>query len=237
VTYTLIGRCARTGALGIGVATYSLAVGGLCPAVISGTGALASQAFVNPTFKTLGGRLLRAGHPAGQVLEMLRGADADFAFRQVAVLDRRGDAACHTGPNCRDWAGHLAGPGFVACGNVLKDAGVVKAMARAFEERPAAPLAERLLAGLEAGRDAGGQVGGAGHLPERSASLLVHAPEEEHALIDLRVDGHADAVTELRRLHDEFSPYVAFHALRWRHPADAPPQERFVASLEDGGSG
>jgi uncharacterized Ntn-hydrolase superfamily protein len=231
MTYTLVARCARSGALGIGVATYSLAVGGLCPAVVSGVGAVASQAFVNPTFRTLGANLLRAGHPAAQVLEMLRGADPDFAYRQVAVVDRRGGTACHTGAHCRAWAGHVAGPGFIACGNVLQDEGVAQAMADAFAAAPEAALAERMLRALEAGRDAGGQVGGSGHLPERSASLLVHAAEEEHAAFDLRVDGHADAVTELRRLHDEFAPYVAFHALRWRNPAGAQPQERFVASL------
>jgi uncharacterized Ntn-hydrolase superfamily protein len=231
MTYTLLARCPRSGALGIGIATYSLAVGGLCPVVISGVGALASQAFVNPMLKTLGARLLRAGHPAAQVLEMLRGADPQFAFRQVAVLDRRGDVAIHTGERCRAWAGHVAGPGFVAFGNVLRGEGVAQAMAAAFQAAPGAPLAERLLRGLEAGRDAGGQVGGSGPLPERSASLLVHETEEEHALLDLRVDSHATAVQELRRLHDEFAPYIAFHALRWRDPGAAPPQEQFVASL------
>jgi len=231
MTYTLLARCPRSGALGIGVATYSLAVGGLCPLVVSGVGAVASQAFVNPTLKTLGASLLRAGHPAAQVLEMLRGADPDFDFRQVAVIDRRGDSAVQTGPRCRAWAGHVAGPGFVACGNVLRDAGVARAMAEAFAAAPDAPLAERLLRGLEAGRDAGGQVGGTGPLPERSASLLVHAADEEHALIDLRVDRHATAVQELRSLHDEFAPYVAFHAGRWRNPGAALPQEQFVAML------
>jgi uncharacterized Ntn-hydrolase superfamily protein len=231
MTYTLVGRCARTGTLGIGIATYSLAVGGLCPVVVSGAGALASQAFVNPTLKSLGARLLRAGHPAPQVLELLRGADPQFEFRQVAVVDRRGDTAIHTGARCRAWAGDVSGPDFVACGNVLKDGGVAQAMADAFMASEPEPLAERLLRAIEAGRDAGGQVGGSGHLPERSAALLVHIPQEEHAWIDLRVDGHGDAVTELRRLYDEFAPYVAFHVQRWRDPDTAPPQEAFVASL------
>jgi uncharacterized Ntn-hydrolase superfamily protein len=232
MTYTLIGRCARTGALGIGIATYSLAVGGLCPVVISDVGAMTSQAFVNPVLKTLGARLLRDGYQASQVLEMLRSADPHFAFRQVAVLDRRGNSACHDGPSCRAWAGNVAGPGFVACGNVLKDASVTAAMAEAFAATWEVGLAERLMRALEAGRDAGGQVGGSGHLAERSAALLVHMPEEEHAVIDLRVDLHADAVTQLRRVHDEFAPYVAFHALRWRNPGAVQPQEQFVASLK-----
>jgi uncharacterized Ntn-hydrolase superfamily protein len=104
-------------------------------------------------------------------------------------------------------------------------------MAEAFESAREMPLAERLMRSLEAGRDAGGQVGGSGHLPERSAALIVHgrgdAPE-----IDLRVDLHDHAVDQLRRLHDEYIPYVAFHRLRWLDPASAPPQERFVAELK-----
>jgi uncharacterized Ntn-hydrolase superfamily protein len=235
MTYTLIGRCARTGALGVGIATYSLAVGGLCPVVVSGCGAIASQAFVNPTLKTLGARLLHAGHPASQVLALLRDADPDHAFRQIAVLDRRGDAACHTGQQCRDWAGHVVGPDCIACGIVLRDGNVARAMADAFLAAHETTLGERLLRALEAGRDAGGQMGGSGRLPERSAALLVHEAAEEHALIDLRIDRHGDAVTELRSLYDDFRPYLAFHALRWRNPAEAPPQEKFVASLREPG--
>jgi uncharacterized Ntn-hydrolase superfamily protein len=58
MTYTLLARCPRTGALGVGIATYSLAVGSKCPAIASNVGAMTTQAFVNPTLKALGLRLL-----------------------------------------------------------------------------------------------------------------------------------------------------------------------------------
>ena len=86
---------------------------------------------------------------------------------------------------------------------------------------------------LEAGRTAGGQRGLDGPLPERSASLLVH-DGEEHALLDLRVDSHPDAVVELRRLLDEFEPYLPFYRQRWREPAKAAPQDAFVRNLGAG---
>lgn len=230
MTYTIVARCARTGALGVGIATYSLAVGAKVPAAVTGVGAVASQAFVNPTFRGLGTRLLALGHPAHQVLQLLMASDPDIEFRQLAVLDRFGGVACHTGNRTRPWTGACGGAGYVAIGNVLKDEGVAAAMASAFEKSAEQQLAERLMRALEAGRDAGGQVGGAGHLPERSASLLVHEADE-HPQVDLRVDSHPDAVHELRRMLDEFMPYVPFYRLRWREPAKATPQEQFVASL------
>jgi uncharacterized Ntn-hydrolase superfamily protein len=230
MTYTLVARCPKSGAFGIGIATYSLAVGAKCPAIATGVGALTTQAFVNQTFKALGLRLLSQGHPAAQVLDLLRGSDPDFEFRQVAIIDRRGDAVCHTGTRTRPWSGHHIGDGFVALGNVLKGEAVVAAMADAYRASETHEFAERIMRALEAGRAAGGQHGLDGPLPERSAGLLVHEGEE-HALLDLRVDSHPDAVNELRRVLDEFKPYVPFYRQRWREPANALPQDAFVNTL------
>lgn len=230
MTYTVMARCPRTGAFGIGIATYSLAVGSKVAAIATGQGSIATQAFVNPTFKALGLRHLGLGSPAHQVLDICRSADPDFAFRQVAVIDRWGGIACHTGSRTRAWAGHKTGDSFAVFGNVLKGEGVVGAMFDAMMPTASQPIDERLMCALEAGRNAGGQQGLDGPLPERSASLLVHE-NDEHALIDLRVDSHPDAVVELRRLYDEFRPYVPFYRQRWRDPANAQPQDAFVKTL------
>lgn len=231
MTYTLAARCRDTGAFGIAIATYSLAVGSKVPAAAPGIGAVATQAFVNPTFKALGVRLLGFGHPASQVLDLLKGADPAIAFRQVAVIDRWGAVACHTGEKTRTWAGHRIGDGFAAFGNVLAGEAVIAAMARAYETCTA-DFAERLMRALEAGREAGGQRGLDGPLPERSASLLVYEADE-HPALDLRVDSHPDAVREMRRIVDEFRPYVPFYRQRWLEPARAVPQDAFVKHLGD----
>jgi uncharacterized Ntn-hydrolase superfamily protein len=231
MTYTLLGRCARTGAIGIGIATYSLAVGAAAPQVVRGKGAVASQAWANPQLRTLGASLLDVGHTAPNTLRLLVDSDPKIAFRQVAVLDRRGDGACHTGTGTRSWAGHRIGSDYVACGNVLASAAVVEAIADAFESSPEEELAERLLRGIEAGRDAGGQAGGNVHLPERSAAIIVYGVEE-HAQNDLRIDMHPDAVTALRELFTTYAPYIAYRTQRWRNPETALPQEQFVASLK-----
>jgi uncharacterized Ntn-hydrolase superfamily protein len=230
MTYTLLARCPKTGAFGIGIATYSLAVGSKCPAIATGVGAMTSQAFVNPTLKALGLRLMGQGYSAARTLSLLRDSDPDFEFRQVALIDRRGDGACHTGSKTRSWAGHRIGDGFVALGNVLKGEAVVTAMAEEFTSSAASEFSERLIRALEAGRDAGGQTGLDGPLAERSAHILIH-DGEEHPLIDLRVDSHPLAVSEMRRVLDEFRPYVPFYRQRWKNPATAAPQDAFVNAL------
>ena len=230
MTYTIIGSYGRTGQLGVGIATYSLAVGALAPAVASNAGALTSQAFVNPELRALGLRLMSDGCPADLVVSTLKAADPQIEFRQIGVVDAYGRGAAFTGSSTRPWTGHKAGPGYVALGNVLAGEVVVDRMAAAFEQAADCSLDERLLRALEAGRDAGGQVGGKGHLPERSASLLVHG-HQPLPILDLRVDLDDDAVTSMRTLHQEFMPYLAFHHLRHISPEKAPPQEVFVAEL------
>jgi uncharacterized Ntn-hydrolase superfamily protein len=103
----------------------------------------------------------------------------------------------------------------------------VRAMLAGFEGGAGQPLAERLLRALEAARDAGGQRGADGPLPERSAAVKVHHVEA-HPLVDLRVDLSADAITELRRGFEEWQRMAPYYELRWRSPATTPPQDAWM---------
>ncbi len=230
MTFTILGHCERTGRVGIGVATYSLVVGSLCPAIEGGAGVISSQAFVNFELRTLGLNLLKQGHPAAQALELMKAADPQVEFRQLMVLDARGRGAGFTGSRTRPWTGHKTGLGYVVAGNVLAGEKVVDAIAQAFLSSASADLDERLLRAIEAGRDAGGQVGSQGHLPERSAALMVRGRSAKEEL-DLRVDSHPEAVKQLRAIREEWAPYRTFHWLRHVDPGKAPPQEAFVAEL------
>lgn len=232
MTYTIIGHCPRSGRLGVGIATYSLAVGGYCPWVDGAVAAMSTQANVNLKLGPLAMRLLDAGFSPQKVLAELDADDPDFHYRQVAIVDRNGACAAHSGTHARDWKGHICGEGFVAMGNVLAGSEVAQAMAHAFEESRDQDLDERLLLALEAGRDAGGQGNEAGeHLTERSAGLRVHAGET-YSELDLRVDVHDRAVDELRRVHTIYKPYVPYYALRHRDPKNTPPQVRWVREHE-----
>ncbi len=225
MTYTVIGRCPRTGNLGIGIATYSLAVGTTCPWFAPGCGALSTQAFTNPDLGPAGVELLGAGRGPEEVLSELRRLDAEFEYRQVGVIDLSGSAAAHSGEKIRQWAGHVIGDGVITMGNGLAGAGVIEAMAGAFAEGESLELAGRLMSALEAGLDAGGQEPSPGnHLPERSAVLLVYGPGPV-ALTDLRVDLHDDAVGGLRRTFEMYSTYEPYYEQRHRDPGRLQAQE------------
>ena len=187
-----------------GVATQSkfLAVGSVVPWAEPGTGAVATQAYANPSSGPDGLALLREGLDTGDGCRRLTEADGGRDHRQRGVVDARGNGATYTGSECMDWAGGLAGPGFAAQGNILVGEETVAALATTFTATDGRPLAERLLECLAAAQAAGGDRRG-----QQSAALLVVERDGGYAglsdvLIDLRVDDHPTPVQELVRLHD-----------------------------------
>jgi uncharacterized Ntn-hydrolase superfamily protein len=233
MTYTLLARCPKTGQVGIGIATYSICVGLYCNGLRGGVGAAMTQAFVNQGNNPLALRLLAQGYTPEHVLGELKANDPNYEFRQIAVIDRLGRLAAYSGPKNRGWAGHKVGDGYVAMGNVLAGPAVIDAMAKAYEETADLSFVRRLLAAIEAGRDAGGQSGNDGHLAERSAAVMVYG-DYDHAELDLRVDLHDTAVEELRRAFEEYELYRSYYKERSKNPKDAMPQYAFVQSLAKG---
>ena len=231
MTYTVIGHCPRTGRLGIGIATFSITVGMYCNGVKSRTGVTISQAFVNQGNNALVLRLLEQGYMPDAVMAQLVANDPDHDYRQIGIIDREGRVAAHTGPKTRGWSGHKVGPGWVACGNGLVGPHVVAAIGDGFMAEPDADLEHRLLMGIEAGRDAGGQGTSDKHKTERSAALVVHS-RHIFSDIDLRVDLHEAAIDELRRIWIEYKQYEAFYRERSRNPRQAMAQEVFAARLQ-----
>ena len=225
MTYTILAKCPETNRLGVAIATYSLGVGGYCPFFLRDKAVLSTQAFANPALGPLALSSLTSGRSPNQTLDDLAAADPGFAYRQVSIVGAGGDVAMHTGKNCRTWAGHETGEGFVAFGNVLAGEAIVRAIAEAYRANAGAEFAERLLFALQAGHDAGGQAAADGTaLPERSAALVVRGQDITRD-IDLRVDLHDSAVTELRRVHAGYAPYVEYYALRANDPENTPPQD------------
>jgi uncharacterized Ntn-hydrolase superfamily protein len=107
--------------------------------------------------------------------------------------------ATHTGANCIAEAGHLQGDGFSVQANMMERDTVWGAMAEAFEASEG-DLAERLMAALEAAQAERGDIRG-----QQSAALLVVAAEPSGSpwrerKVDLRIEDHAEPITEMRRL-------------------------------------
>jgi uncharacterized Ntn-hydrolase superfamily protein len=231
MTFSLIGRCSRTGRLGLGITTYSLAVGGRCEGVVANVGVCKTQAFPNRTNDPLGIKLLAQGYLPAQVMEKFATNDTEHNYRQIAIMDRDGKIAAHTGPGCRSWAGHKEGADCVAFGNGLLGPLVLDGMIKGFLTRPDDALEYRLMRAIEGGRDAGGQGPADAHRTERSAAIKV-VDRRDFPDVDVRVDVHETAVEELRRVLEEFKLYEEFYRGRDTDPSKAIPQDVFVAQLK-----
>ena len=200
-TFSIVGRDAETGDLGIAVQSKFLAVGAVVPWARAGVGAIATQSWANTSYGPRGLESLAAGRSAKEALDALVAADERPEQRQAGIVDARGGSATYSGPGCFPWAGGIAGPNFAAQGNILVSEATVVALAETFEGT-AGPLWRRLLAALAAGQAAGGDSRG-----KQSAALLVVREAGGYGgfndrFIDLRVDDHPSPIEELARLMD-----------------------------------
>jgi uncharacterized Ntn-hydrolase superfamily protein len=193
MTWSIIARDPRTGALGAAVASRFFAVGARVLFVAS-HGAIASQALVNPYYGIDGLRLLRQGHGPSEIIETLTRQDPGAAHRQLHLIDSSGRLAAHTGPCCVEWSGHLCGEGVSVAGNMLAGRRVLSETLRVYQDRSRLPFPRRLIAAMQAGEAAGGDRRG-----RQSAALTIFETDEWSSL-DLRVDDHPEPLTELERL-------------------------------------
>lgn len=196
MTFSITARCERTGELGVAVATAWFAVGSVCPAARANVGAVASQALVNASLREACLDRIAAGARPELALQEALSTDAVPEQRQVGVVDAAGRTAAHTGAACPGEAGHRIDGSCVIAGNTLSSIEVLQAMQASWNEpsNSGLHLAERLLRALHAGQGAGGDSRG-----RQSAALLV-ANSNPMLQVDLRVDDHAEPLTELLRL-------------------------------------
>jgi uncharacterized Ntn-hydrolase superfamily protein len=199
-TFSIVGCDVAVGEIGVAVQSKFLAVGAVVPWAQAGVGAVATQALANTSYGPAGLRYLAAGLSPQDALDRLTGADPDALHRQAGIVDAQGRSATYTGSGCIPWAGGRAGACYAAQGNILVDGATVDAMAATFEAT-AGTLAERLLAALAAGQEAGGDRRGM-----QSAALLVVRERGGYGghndrYLDLRVDDHASPIAELQRLY------------------------------------
>jgi uncharacterized Ntn-hydrolase superfamily protein len=195
---------------GVAVASKFPAVGVVVPWAAAGAGAVATQSYANTSFGPRGLELMRGGAAAQEALDRMLGDDDDRATRQVGAVDARGNPATFTGDGCMAWAGGRTGAGYACQGNILVGPEVVDGMVEAFEATEG-DLVDRLVAALEAGDRAGGDRRG-----RQSAALLVVREDAGYGgytdrYVDLRVDDHPDAVTELLRV---FATYDREYLIR-----------------------
>ena len=217
MTFSIAGRCARSGRFGVALATSSIGAGGRCPHLRPGVGAVLTQARTDPRLGPLGLELLEAGRTAAETLSGILASTPHAGWRQVAVLSATGDAAFATGAEVALPAGGLALDGAVVVGNWVRDEAVIAALADGFGNDPDGELSERLLRGLEAGEAAGGELD-----PLQSAALIVCDPGYRFPIVDLRVDLSAAPIADLRRAWTKWDAVMAGYLQRALDPANAP---------------
>jgi uncharacterized Ntn-hydrolase superfamily protein len=220
VTFSILGRCRRSGAFGCALATSSMAAGARCHFVAPGIGAVLSQARSDPTLGALGLARPAVGRSASETLADMIAATPHAAWRQLAVLDAAGRIAEFTGEKVSPPKGASVGEGAVALGNAVANDRVAGAILAGFAARPEAPLADRLIAALEAGLDAGGELE-----PLRSAALRIAVPGVPFTPIDLRVDFSETPLAELRRYWSLWAPMADGYVERALRPDSAPSTE------------
>lgn len=220
MTYSIVARDPETGHYGVAVASRFFAVGAVVPHLRGGKCAVATQAFVSPIWGIEAADRMAGGEAAASVLADLVARDGGQAIRQIHMIDAEGQIAAHTGVNCVDWCGHVAGEGVSVAGNMLAGPEVIARTLAAYEAHMALPLAERLMTAMEAGQAAGGDKRGT-----QSAALVIHR-SEDYPWLSLRADDHPDPLAELRRLHD-----VAHE--RFVHVAEAMPTRANFSGTTD----
>lgn len=198
------------------VTSSSPAVAARCAWARAGVGAACTQ---NVTDPSLGDRLLdalEAGGSAGQALDAVV-RDASYpAYRQLTVVDADGNTATHSGEQTLGLHRTAQGADAVAAGNLLASDKVPQAMVDAFAADPDAHLADRLLAGLRAGDEAGGEEG-----PVHSCGIVV-VDRVSWPVTDLRVDWGADPIAELVETWRVWKPQADDYVTRALDPTSAP---------------
>jgi uncharacterized Ntn-hydrolase superfamily protein len=217
MTFSIAGRCARTGMFGVAITTSSICVGARCPHARSGVGAVSTQNVTDPDLARLVLDEMEAGHSARDAIERVTEDRPNINYRQLIAVDSNGSVGSWTGTHILGTNGVSEGEDCIAAGNLLKTAAVPIAMTDAFTDNRNRHLAERLLRSLEAGVAAGGEAG-----PVHSAALLVH-DKQRFALVDLRCDwSDDDPVKVLRKLWIDYEPQMEAYLIRALDPAKAP---------------
>lgn len=212
MTFSILGRCKRTGELGIAITSSSLCVASRCAWSKGGVGVVATQNLTDPGLGPIGLELLQQGRSAQQVIDMLVAGDPGRDYRQLQVMDALGNIVQHTGAKALPTVASEIGNQCAAAGNLLANNGVPAAMIKAFTRDASLPLALRLVRALHAGLEQGGEV------RELYSSGVQVCNDLNWPIVDLRVDGQARPLDALENLWSEYQPKMAGYISRASAP-------------------
>ena len=216
MTFSLVARCKETGMLGTAVTSSSPAVAARCSYTRSNVGAVSTQNVTDPSLGKKSLDFLETGLTSTQVVEKIKSTNKHLEYRQVLIIDSKGNTAIHSGNNSLGIWSEAVGDNVISAGNLLANKEVTKVIISAFEQNKG-HLADRMLAGLKAGLDAGGEEG-----PIHSAGIKI-SHQVSWPIIDLRCDWTEDCpITKLFEMWKIYKPQVNDYLQRAIDPTDAP---------------
>lgn len=185
MTWSIVAVDPVTREVGVAAATCTVGVE-LVRGVVPGRGVLAAQASTNLMARGEATKALAAGASADEALTAAREASGQSGLSEwtdqqfaVATLDPEPRVVCHTGDETIAWSGSRAAQAVSVQGNMLRGAEVVDVALAAFASEEGSPdLAERLMRGLEAGAEVGGDNRCPFECPALTAFLAVARPDE-----------------------------------------------------------
>ena len=201
---------------GVSVCSSSPAVGARCGFARAGAGAAASQNITDPE---LGDALIAAmatGVSAPRALADLTATQPHIAYRQLIVVDAKGETAAFSGTRTLGVHATAQTRNVAAAGNLLAKRETPEAMVDAFLASKG-PLGERLIGAMQAAIAAGGEAG-----PVHSIGLKI-VDKLSWPIVDLRVDWTDDApVDRLQALWEIYAPLADDYVSRALDPERAP---------------
>jgi uncharacterized Ntn-hydrolase superfamily protein len=214
LTFSIVARDPGTGELAVGAITAMVGVGKLVTHARPRTGAVATQALINPYLAFDGLAHMGDGRSAQEALDEVIANDPGRDFRQCGMVDAAGGVAAWTGAKTPDWSGHLLDTDVAVQGNRLVGPETLDAVLGTFHDRSDLDLAWRIFEALKAGEKTGADKEGA-----LSGTVTVMSTEA-YPLWDVRVDHAEDPVAALGELMEEFEEQLL-------------PQVRKLSTRED----
>lgn len=188
-TWSIVAVDETTGEVGMAAATCGLGVHFIA-SISPGNGVVAAQGATSFKGRDMAIEWMYAGDVASDILSRLQDEefydgwfdrDVDDIQYGVATLSGGTGAGFIDGANLEQWSGGFSTDAFSVQGNTLRSADVVRVAADAMQRKSdgscSLTLGERLLRGLEAGRDAGGDNRCPLDRPANSAVMLLSKGE------------------------------------------------------------
>lgn len=217
MTFSVSGRCERTGMFGIAVSSSSPSVAARCAHVRAGVGAVSTQNVTDPRLGPKGLDLMAQGLSAEDALARLVAEAPHIEFRQLALVDGAGRTAAYSGARTLGTHASARGDNVVAAGNMLTGAGIPQAMVEAFAAAGDRHLGDRLIAAMRAAVLAGGEEG-----PVHSMGLVI-VDKVSWNVADLRVDWtENDPIEECAALWQRWRTEMDAYVTRALDPTRAP---------------